>query len=316
MEHSKNNTQGMIREIKERVGDKKALCALSGGLDSSVAALLTHKAIGDKLTCVFVDHGLLRKNEAQEVVKTFSEAFQMNLIAVDASERFLSKLKGITDPEQKRKIIGEEFVRVFEDEAAKLGKIDFLVQGTVYSDIVESGADNSGHVKSHHNVGGLPEDLEFELLEPLRTFYKDQVRSIAAEIGLPDGIVYRQAFPGPGLAIRILGEVTREKLHILQEADFIVTDEIKKAGLEKELWQFFAILPDIRSTGVTDGVRTYTHTVAVRAVESREAMAANWARLPYEVLENISSRITQEVPGVNRVVYDITSKPPATIEWE
>lgn len=316
MENKNLDSGKMIQDIREKVKNKKALCALSGGLDSSVAALLTHKAIGDNLTCVFVDHGLLRKGEAREVVETFSKTFKMNLVAVDASKRFMSRLKGIIDPEEKRKIIGSEFIEVFKDEAEKIEQVDFLVQGTVYSDIVESGADNSGHVKSHHNVGGLPKDLGFELLEPLRNLYKDEVRALAKTIGLPETIVYRQAFPGPGLAIRVLGEVTSEKVEILRDADFIVTDEIKKAGLEKKLWQFFAVLPDVKSTGVTEGVRTYTHTVAVRAVESREAMAARWAHLPYGVLEKISSRITDEVPGVNRVVYDITSKPPATIEWE
>ena len=305
-----------VRLIRERVGNRKAICALSGGVDSSVSALIVHKAIGDKLTCIFVDHGLLRKGEVESVEKTFREKFHINLVTVDAADRFLNKLKGVVDPEQKRKIIGEEFIRVFEGEAAKLGKVDFLVQGTVYPDVIESGTESTGLVKSHHNVGGLPEDVQFELIEPLRPLFKDEVRKIGAELGLPDEIIYRQPFPGPGLAVRVLGEVTKEKLDILREADAIVQEEIKKAGLYTRLWQSFAILPDIRSVGVVGDKRTYTHTIAIRAVESEDAMTADWARLPYDVLEKISYRITSEVAGVNRVVYDVTSKPPATIEWE
>lgn len=305
-----------IKLIKDKVGDKKAICALSGGVDSSVAALLVHKAIGDNLTCIFVNNGLLRKNEPESVIQTFKDKLNMNLIAVDASERFLNKLKGVIDPEKKRKIIGEEFIRVFEEEAAKLGEVDFLVQGTVYPDVIESGSSSAGVVKSHHNVGGLPEDLEFELIEPLRELYKDEVRKVGLELGLSEELVYRQPFPGPGLAVRVLGEVTREKLEILREADFIVTDEIKKAGIYRNLWQAFAILPGIRSVGVIGDRRTYTHTVAIRAIVSDNGMTGDWARLPYDLLDAISTRITGEVKGVNRVVYDITSKPPATIEWE
>jgi len=314
------STKAFIEEqihlIKDKVGNKKAICALSGGVDSSVAALMVHKAIGDNLTCIFVNHGLLRKNEPESVIQTFKNKFNMNLIAVDASERFLNKLKGVTDPEKKRKIIGEEFIRVFEEEASKLGKIDFLVQGTIYPDVIESGTSSSGLVKSHHNVGGLPEDLTFELIEPLRELFKDEVRKIGLELGLSEEQVYRHPFPGPGLAVRVLGEVTKEKLDILREADFIVTDEIRKAGIYNDLWQAFAILPGIQSVGVKGDRRTYMHTVAIRAIVSDDAMSGEWARLSHELLDAISKRITSEVEGVNRVVYDITSKPPATIEWE
>ena len=304
------------REIKEAVGDKKVLCALSGGVDSSVAAALVHKAVGDQLTCVFVDHGLMRKNEGKQVVATFRDQFHINLVAVDAAERFLSKLGAVTEPERKRKIIGNEFIRVFEEEAHKLGKIDFLVQGTLYPDVVESGTDTAAVIKSHHNVGGLPEDIHFALVEPLKWLFKDEVRLVGEQLGLPEHIVWRQPFPGPGLAIRILGDITEEKLDILKEADAIFHEEVIKAGLYREIWQFFAVLPSMRSVGVMGDERTYSYTCVIRAVTSHDGMTADWARIPYDVLERISSRIVNEIKGINRVVYDITSKPPATIEWE
>lgn len=305
-----------VAEIRQRVGDKRVLCALSGGVDSSVAAALVHKAIGDQLTCVFVNHGFMRLNEPEQVRETFEGKFGMNLVFVDASERFLTRIAGVTDPETKRKIIGEEFIRLFEDEAAKLGQIDFLVQGTLYPDVVESGTETAAVIKSHHNVGGLPEDMQFELIEPLRWLFKDEVRMVGAELGLPEAIVWRQPFPGPGLAIRILGDITREKLDILREADAIVTGEIFAAGLNKEIWQAFAVLPSMRSVGVMGDERTYAYTAVVRAVTSDDGMTADWARMPYDLLEKISSRIVNEVKHINRVVYDVTSKPPATIEWE
>ena len=309
-----------IENIKKQVGDKKALCALSGGVDSSVAAVLVHKAIGKNLVCVFVDHGLLRKDEGDQVEKIFKEQFDMNLIRVNAGERFLGKLAGVTDPETKRKIIGEEFIRVFEEEKEKLkeefGHIDYLVQGTIYPDVVESGTATAATIKSHHNVGGLPEDVDFELLEPLRQLFKDEVRQVGRELGIPEDLVERQPFPGPGLAIRCLGEITEDKLHIIREADFIFRDEIKKAGLHRSIWQYFACLPNVRSVGVMGDYRTYSHTVALRAVNSSDGMTSDWARIPYEVLEKVSNRIVNEVDNVNRIVYDITSKPPSTIEWE
>ncbi len=309
-----------IENIKKQVGDKKALCALSGGVDSSVAAVLVHKAIGKNLVCVFVDHGLLRKDEGDQVEKIFKEQFDMNLIRVNAGERFLGKLAGVTDPETKRKIIGEEFIRVFEEEKQKLkdefGHIDYLVQGTIYPDVVESGTATAATIKSHHNVGGLPEDVDFELLEPLRQLFKDEVRQVGREVGIPEELVERQPFPGPGLAIRCLGEITEDKLHIIREADFIFRDEIKKAGLHKSIWQYFACLPNVRSVGVMGDYRTYSHTVALRAVNSSDGMTSDWARIPYDVLEKVSNRIVNEVDNVNRIVYDITSKPPSTIEWE
>ncbi len=315
-----NFAEDSIRKIKEMVGDKKALCAMSGGVDSSVAAVMVHKAIGSNLICVFVDHGLLRKDEGDQVEKIFKEKFHMNLIRVNAGERFLGKLKGVTDPETKRKIIGEEFIRVFEEEKQKLkdefGHIDYLVQGTIYPDVIESGTATASVIKSHHNVGGLPEDVDFELLEPLRQLFKDEVREVGRELGIPEEIVERQPFPGPGLAIRCLGEITEDKLKIIREADFIFRDEIKKANLQNKIWQYFAALPNIRSVGVMGDERTYSHTIALRAVTSTDGMTSDWARIPYEVLEKVSNRIVNEVDNVNRIVYDITSKPPATIEYE
>lgn len=309
-----------IAKIKDKVGDKKALCAMSGGVDSSVAAVLAHKAIGPDLICVFVDHGLLRKDEGDQVEKIFREKFNMNLIRVNAGERFLGKLAGVTEPEKKRKIIGEEFIRVFEEEKQKLkdkfGHIDYLIQGTIYPDVIESGTATASVIKSHHNVGGLPEDVDFKLLEPLKQLFKDEVRQVGRELGIPEEIVERQPFPGPGLAIRVLGEVTEDKLKIVREADFIFRDEIKKAGLQNKVWQYFACLPNIRSVGVMGDERTYANTVALRAVTSTDGMTSDWARIPYDVLEKVSNRIVNEVDNVNRIVYDITSKPPATIEWE
>lgn len=309
--------ESSVREIRAMTeGQGQVVCGLSGGVDSSVAAVLVHRAIGDRLTCIFVDHGLLRKDEATQVMQTFKEQFKMKVVHVDASEIFLSKLKGVTDPERKRKIIGEEFIRVFEREAAKLGEIEYLVQGTLYTDVIESGTTTAAVIKSHHNVGGLPEDMKFKLIEPLNHLFKDEVRKVGEELGLPREIVWRHPFPGPGLAIRILGEVTREKLEILREADAIVVEEIKKAGLYGEIWQAFAVLPDIRSVGVMGDARTYAYTVALRAVTSHDGMTADWYRFPYDALSRISNRVVNEVPHVNRFVYDVTSKPPATIEWE
>lgn len=305
-----------IQKIRDQVGNKRVLCALSGGIDSSVAAVLVHRAVGDQLTCVFVNHGFLRKGEPEQVVKTFRDGFNMNLVYVDAVDRFMDRMAGVTDPEQKRKIIGEEFIRVFEAEAAKLTDIDFLVQGTLYPDVIESGTATAAVIKSHHNVGGLPEDMKFKLVEPLRDLFKDEVRALAREINLPEDIVWRQPFPGPGLAIRIIGEVTHERLEILREADAIVYQEIKIAGLYRKVWQSFAILPAMKSVGVMGDERTYAYTIGLRIVESEDGMTADWARLPYEVLDVISRRIVNEVTGVNRIVYDITSKPPSTIEWE
>lgn len=305
-----------VEEIRDTVGDNKIICGLSGGVDSATAAVLVHKAVGDQLTCVFVDHGLLRKGEAEQVEDTFRRHFHINLIHVKAQDRFLTRLKGVTDPEVKRKTIGEEFIRVFEEVARELKDTHYLVQGTLYPDIIESGTRDAARIKSHHNVGGLPEHMDFTLVEPLRNLFKDEVRAVGEELGLPEEIVWRQPFPGPGLAIRIIGEVTAEKLEILREADAIVVEEVKRAGLYRELWQSFAILPDIKTVGVMGDERTYAYPIVVRAVTSEDAMTADWARLPYEVLERISSRVINEVRGVNRVVLDISSKPPATIEWE
>jgi GMP synthase (glutamine-hydrolysing) len=308
-----------VERIRAQVGRERVLCALSGGVDSAVAALLVHKAVGDQLTCVFVDHGLLRENEAHQVVETFGGHFHVPLVHVAAQERFLSRLEGVSDPEQKRKIVGEEFIRVFEEEASKLGDIRFLVQGTLYSDVIESGGSGDGvaaTIKSHHNVGGLPADMRMRLVEPLRLLFKDEVRRVGEELGMPEAMVWRQPFPGPGLAIRIIGEVTAERLEILRAADAILQEEIRRAGLYRDLWQSFAVLPAIRSVGVQGDERTYAYPIVIRAVTSEDAMTADWARLPYDLLETISSRIINEIPGVNRVALDLSSKPPATIEWE
>ena len=306
----------MIAKIAEQVGDKNVLCGLSGGVDSSVAATMVYKAIGNQLTCIFVDHGLLRKNEGDEVEKVFADEFHMNFIRVDAKERFMNRLRGVSDPETKRKIIGEEFIRVFEEEANKLEGIDYLVQGTVYPDVIESGTDTAEVIKSHHNVGGLPEDMQFSLIEPLRDLFKDEVRRVGEEIGVPGHIVRRQPFPGPGLAIRIIGEITEDALHLVRESDAILREEISKAGLDRDVWQYFTVLPNIKSVGVMGDERTYSHAIGIRAVTSIDGMTSDWARIPYEVLDKISSRIVNEVPGVNRILYDVTSKPPSTIEWE
>jgi len=305
-----------VAAIRRQVGGEKVLCALSGGVDSSVAAVLVHRAVGDQLTCVFVDHGLLRQGEAEQVVQTFRERYRINLVHVDARRRFLTLLDGVTDPEAKRKIVGREFIRVFEDEARKLGEIDYLVQGTLYPDVIESGTATAAVIKSHHNVGGLPPDLKFKLLEPLRDLFKDEVRRVGRELGLPEEMVWRQPFPGPGLAIRCLGPVTEERLDILRRADAIVTGEIQKAGLGREVWQYFAVLTNQQSVGVMGDERTYAYTAVVRAVTSEDGMTADWARLPADLLARISARMINEVPHINRVVYDITSKPPGTIEWE
>jgi len=305
-----------VTEVKSRVGDEQIICGLSGGVDSSVAAVLVHKAVGDRLTCVFVDHGLLRAGEAEQVEETFRRSFHMNLVHVKAADRFLERLTGVTDPEQKRKVIGETFIRVFEDVAADVRDARFLVQGTLYPDVIESGTRDAARIKSHHNVGGLPADMQFELVEPLRDLFKDEVRAVGEELGLPPEIVHRQPFPGPGLAVRIIGEVTAERLEILRAADAVILSEIRRAGLYRELWQSFGVLPAIRSVGVQGDERTYAYPLIVRAVTSEDAMTADWARLPYDLLERISSRVINEVPGINRVAYDISSKPPATIEWE
>ena len=305
-----------IGKLKEKIGDKKALCALSGGVDSSVAAVLLSRAIGKNLTCIFVDHGLLRKNEGDEVEEVFKNQ-DINFIRVNAKDRFLAKLAGVTDPERKRKIIGEEFIRVFEEEAKKIGAVDFLVQGTIYPDVIESGLGKSSVIKSHHNVGGLPDYVDFkEIVEPLRDLFKDEVRKTGLELGMPENLVFRQPFPGPGLAIRVIGDITEDKLEILRDADYIFREEIANAGLHKNINQYFAVLTNLKSVGVMGDERTYDYTVALRAVETTDFMTGVWSKIPYEVLEKVSSRIVNEVKHVNRVCYDITSKPPATIEWE
>jgi GMP synthase (glutamine-hydrolysing) len=311
-----NFVDATTRAVREQVGEGRALCGLSGGVDSAVAAALVHRAIGHQLTCVFVDTGLMRKGEGDQVVDTFRRHQGIELIHVHAADRFFERLAGVTEPEDKRKAIGELFIRIFEDASGGITDARFLVQGTLYPDVIESGTTHAAKIKSHHNVGGLPDDMDFELVEPLRTLFKDEVRQVGAQLGLPDEIVWRQPFPGPGLGVRIIGEVTPEKVAILQEADAIVREELRAAGLERAVWQAFAVLPDIRAVGVMGDERTYGYPVIIRAVTSEDAMTADWARLPYEVLESMSSRIINEVPGINRVAYDVTSKPPGTIEWE
>lgn len=310
-------SDSLIAEIREKVGSGRVLGALSGGVDSTVAAVLVHRAIGDKLTCIFVDHGLLRQNEAQEVLSYYRNNLNLNVIAVDASERFLKKLEGVVDPETKRKIIGTEFIRVFEEEAKKLGGADYLLQGTIYPDIIESGTAGSATIKSHHNVGGLPKDIDFKgLVEPLRMLFKDEVRALGEHLNMPTDLVWRQPFPGPGLAIRIIGDVTKDKLEILRNSDYIFREEVRLAGLDRAIWQYFTVFTGIRSVGVMGDLRTYDYAIGVRAVTSTDAMTVEWAEIPFPVLRRISERIIAEVPHVNRVVYDITSKPPGTIEWE
>jgi GMP synthase (glutamine-hydrolysing) len=305
-----------VAAIRRRVGTAGVICGLSGGVDSGVAAALVHKAVGDQLTCVFIDHGLLRGGEAEQVEQTFRANFHVDLIHVKAADRFLDALRGVEDPERKRKIIGETFIRVFEEVAAEHRDAGFLVQGTLYPDVIESGTRDAAKIKSHHNVGGLPEDMAFELVEPLRDLFKDEVRAVGEELGLPEDLVWRQPFPGPGLAVRIIGEVTGERLELLRAADAIILEEIRQAGLYREIWQAFGVLPAVRSVGVQGDERTYAYPLIVRAVTSEDAMTADWARLPYDVLERISTRVINEVPGINRVAYDVSSKPPATIEWE
>lgn len=308
--------ESQVEAIRSQVGDSRVICGLSGGVDSAVAAAIVAEAVGDQLTCIFVDHGLLRAGEAEQVEETFRSHFEVDLIHVKAADRFLEKLEGVTEPERKRKIIGETFIRVFEDAARSVGDAKYLVQGTLYPDVIESGSGSAATIKTHHNVGGLPDDMAFELVEPLRDLFKDEVRAVGEELGLPEEIVWRQPFPGPGLAVRIIGEVTRERLELLRAADAIILEEIRRAGLYRDIWQAFGVLPAVKTVGVQGDGRTYAYPLVVRAVTSEDAMTADWARLPYEVLERISSRVINEVPGLNRVAYDVSSKPPATIEWE
>ena len=305
-----------VQNIREQVGDQKVLCGLSGGVDSTVAAVLIHRAIGDQLTCMFIDHGLLRKDEGDQVMGMCSNLFGINVVRIDARERFLTKLQGVSEPERKRKIIGNEFVYCFDEECKKLGEFPFLAQGTLYTDVIESGTATAQTIKSHHNVGGLPKDLKFKLVEPLNKLFKDEVRVLGEKLGIPSNIVWRQPFPGPGLAIRIIGDITETKLHIVRESDAILRKEIAKAHLDRSIWQYFTVLTNLQSVGVMGDERTYDYALAIRAVNSIDGMTADWARIPFDVLEVISRRIVNEVKGVNRVVYDITSKPPATIEWE